>query len=141
MPAAAVDTAFKTRLRDNWTTSVVVDGLGASDPQTVTDPPAGVDVFLLVQYPVVNGEKPALSRHYLEEGVARLVLNAKTGLGLPTVLAWGDELASLFRSLKPKDFGGVETFAPGGSVINDANDDGNWFELSVPIPYRYQFDD
>lgn len=138
MPSAAVDTAFKTRLRDLWTVSQVVGGLGPSDPaDTPADPPAGVDVFLVVQYPVVNAEKPGLGRRYFEEGAARLVLNVKVEVGLPQALAWADTLAALFRTQK---FDGVETFAPSGAAVDDANDDGNWFELSVIVPYRYQFD-
>lgn len=138
MPAAAVDVAFKARLRDNWTVGVVADGLNPGDPQNVTNPPDGVDAFLLVQYPVVNGEKPTIQRHYLEEGAARLVLSTKNGFDQPTVLAWTDALASLFRDRK---FGGVETFTPSGPVVDDSNDDGAWVKHSLIVPYRYQFND
>lgn len=130
MPSAAVDAAFKARLGSLWTISPVI-GLN-----NVMEPPTGVDAFLVVQYPVVNSGKPALGRHYFEDGAARLVLNVKAGLDLATGLGWADTLASLFRTQK---FGGVETFAPSAPAINDANDDGNWFELSLIVPYRYQF--
>lgn len=118
------------RLDSLWTISPVI---GLND---VMEPPAGVDAFLVVQYPVVNSDKPSLGRRYFEDGAARLVLNVKAGLDLATGLGWADTLAALFRTQK---FDGVETFAPSAPVINDSNDDGNWFELSLIVPYRYQF--
>lgn len=140
MPSAAVDTAFKTKLRDSWTASLVVGGLKAGDPaETITDPPAGVDAFLVVQYPVVNGEKPVLHGRYFEEGAARLVLNVKRDVGQAQGLAWGDTLAGLFREFRSASVAGFETFVPSAPIINDASDDGNWVEFAVIVPYRYQF--
>jgi hypothetical protein len=136
MPSAAVDDAFKARLRDSWTGTVVVGGLAAGDPADGPDPPAGVDGFLVVQYPVANAERPVLGRHFFEDGAARLVLNVKNGIGLATGLALADTLAALFRGVK---FGGVETFSPSAPIISDTNDDGNWFSFAVIVPYRYQF--
>ncbi len=131
MPSAAVDAAFQSKLASGWTTSPV-KGINFE-----TEPPDDANAFVVVQYPVVNGEKPGLGGRYFEEGAARLVLNVKTGIGLQTGLAWADSLAALFRDYRPG--GGFETFAPSAPIINDANDDGNWFELSVIVPYRYQF--
>jgi hypothetical protein len=34
----------------------------------------------------------------------------------------------------------VEVFEPSPPIVNDDNEDGNYFELAVVIPYRYQFD-
>jgi hypothetical protein len=131
MPSAAVDAAFKAKLAAEWTSSPVVGVNG------VTDPPKDENAFLVIQYPVVNGEKPVLGGKYFEEGAARLVLNVKSGIGLAEGLTRADTLAALFRSQK---FSGVETFAPSAPIVNDSNDDGNWFELSVIVPYRYQFE-
>lgn len=138
MPSAAVDTAFKTKLASSWTVSQVIGGLAAGDPpENLTGPPSGVDAFMVVQYPVVNGEKPVLHGRYFEEGAARLVLNVKLDVGQSQGLVWADTLAGLFREYRPG--GGFETFVPSAPIINDANDDGNWFELAVIVPYRYQF--
>lgn len=133
MPSAAVEAAFQAKLTADWTGSTVLDGNGD------TQPPEGVNAFLVVQYPVVNSQKPVLGRRFFEEGAARLVLNVKVGTGLPDGLALADTLASLFRDRNLG--GGIETFTPSAPIINDANDDGNWFELAVIVPYRYQFDD
>jgi len=91
-----------------------------------------------VQYPVVNGVKPVIGRHYCEEGAARLVLNVRRSVDMEDALAMADGLASIFRD---KKFSGVQTFTPSGSIVNDTSNDGNWFSLSVIVPYRYQFDD
>lgn len=137
MPAAAVDAAFKTRLQASWTASPVVGGLDGVLPETITEPPQGYDAFLVVQYPVVTGEKPVLRGRYFEDGAARLVLNVKREIGQSQSLVWADTLAGLFRDYKPG--GGFQTFVPSGPVVNDAIDDANWIEYALIVPYRYQF--
>lgn len=137
MPSAAVDTAVKTRLAASWSTTVVVGGLGPSDPaDTLTEPPEDVSAFLVVQYPVVNGDKPVLHGKYFEEGAIRLVLNVKRTKGLSQGLTWADSLATLFREYR--NDAGFETFTPSAPIINDASDDGNWMSFAVIAPYRYQ---
>lgn len=135
MPSAAVETAFKTRLAADWTLSGVIGLDGLTEPPD----PMTANAFLVVQYPIVNASKPVLAGRYFEEGAARLVLNVKTGLALDAVLAWADTLAGLFREFKSADVAGFETFTPSAPIVNDANDDGTWFELAVIVPYRYQF--
>lgn len=136
MPSAAVDTAFKTRLTQSWTASQVV---GIQLPETLTEPPTDMDAFLVVQYPISNGEKPVLHGRTFEDGAARLVLNVKREIGLSQSLAWTDTLAGLFRDFKSADVAGFETFTPSGPIVNDATDDANWCEYAVIVPYRYQF--
>lgn len=136
MPAAAVHEAFQARLVANWNqaTAVIIEA------NTVTEPPPGPHVLL--QYPVANGEKPSLGRRFFEEGAARLVLNIPVGTGLSTALGWADTLASIFREVV---FSGMsagtalQTFAPSPPLINDTIEEGNWLELAVIVPYRYQF--
>lgn len=132
MPSKTTYDAFKARLGNPW------NGFPVGDVDTWETPPEGVDAFLVVEFPVVNSEKPVLGRTYWEQGAARLVLSVKKGIGLSDGLAWADSLASLFRTHK---FGGIETFVPSTPIVNDANDDGNWFELAVIVPFRFQFDD
>lgn len=140
MPSAAVEIAFRTKLVSGWVTAerpmIGVNG--------VTEPPADVNSFLVVQYPVVNTSKPVLGGRRFEEGIARLVLNVRSGLSLDVVLPWGDTLAALFRGsdgrpYKSPTVPGFETGTPSAPIVDDANDDGNWFELAVNVPYRYQF--
>jgi uncharacterized protein DUF4128 len=130
MPSAAVEAAFQAKLASDWTQSTVL-------PDQTTEPPTTAKAFLVVQYPVQNSRKPSLQRRYLEEGAARLVLNVRSGIQLSYGLGLADSLAALFRTAR---FDGVETFVPSAPIINDQNDDGNWFELAVIVPYRYQFD-
>lgn len=136
MPAAAVDAAFQAKLAASWVSAdqVVLDANGAE-----TTPPQNAIAFVVVQYPVVNGERPVIGRRYFEEGAARIVLNVRAQTGLATGLAMADTIAALFRGVK-RLATGVETFTPSGAIINDINDDANWFSLSIIVPYRYQFD-
>lgn len=130
MPSTVVAEAFKAQLGNPW------NGIPVGNMDTWPTPPE-VNAFLVVQYPVVNAEKPVLGRRYFEEGAARLVLNVKRDIGIDQGLVWADTLAALFRTVK---FGGVETFAPSAPIIDDNLEDGNWLSFAVIVPYRYQFD-
>jgi len=133
MPSAAVEFAFQARLYEST----------SGDPPVIPaiisgQPDPGHDAFIIVQYPVVNGSKPVLNRHYFEEGAARLVLNVRRSLEMADALDIADSLASIFRDRK---FHGIESFTPSPPIVNDTSNDGNWFSLSVIVPYRYQFYD
>jgi hypothetical protein len=130
MPAKAVADAVQARLALHWTATVIIDY------DTMASPP-DLDAFLVHQYPVVNGSKPFLDRHFFEEGGIRFVLNIRRGIGLAQGLAWCDELAALFREVK---FSGIECFAPSGPIVDDNNEEGDWISYAVIVPYRYQFD-
>lgn len=133
MPSAAVHAAVKARLEAQWTIGPVIGINGVTDKPD----PTVENSFMAVQYPVVNADKPVLHGRYFEEGVVRFVLNVNSGLAHDVVLPWADTLATLF--LEFKNGSGFETFVPSAPIVNDQNDDGNWFELSVIVPYRYQF--
>jgi hypothetical protein len=133
MPSAAVEAAFQARyyefmLNDPPLVPAIVVGQPANSH----------DAFVILQYPVVNGVKPTLGRHYVEEGAARLVLNVRRISEMESVLALADTIASIYRDRKFYD---IETFTPSPPIVNDTSNDGNWFSLSVIIPYRYQFTD
>lgn len=131
MPAPAVDAAFKARIAANFTT---IPTIGVSG---VTEPPSNGSSFVVIQYPVVNGEKPVLGRYFFEEGAARIVVNAAKGPAETDAQAtWVPALASLFRDRKLG--GGIETFTPDGPIVNDAIDDGAFVSYSLIVPYRYQ---
>jgi len=114
----------------NWTASPIVPY------DTAGEPPEGVESFVVVQYPVVNGIRPALGRTFFEEGAIRIVLNVVRGVGSAQGLAWSDELKWMFRAVK---FDGIETFVPDGPVIDDTIEEGNWVMYSIIVPYRYEF--
>jgi hypothetical protein len=133
MPSAAVESAFQTRLYE----------FTSGDPPVIPAIVAGQpddehDVFIILQYPVVNGSKPALQRRYFEEGAARFVLNVRRTVEMADALGMADDLAAIFRDYK---FHGIETFTPSPPIVNEVSNDGNWFTLTVIVPYRYQFDD
>lgn len=135
MPSATVEEAFRTRLAANWNEAngVIVGANG------VTQAPEDGSAFLLIHYPVSNGSRPLLKSRRYEEGAARIILNVPTGEGVPDWLVMADMIADMFRGDRLK-FDGVEVFEPSGPIVNDNNEDGNYFELAVIVPYRYQFD-
>ncbi len=133
MPSAAVEFAFQARLYEATSGDPpVISAIVSGQPEN------GIDAFVMIQYPVVNGSKPVLGRHYFEEGAARLVLNVRRSLEMADALGMADDLAGVFRDHK---FHGIETFTPSPPIVNDTSNDGNWFVLSVIVPYRYQFYD
>jgi len=133
MPSAAVEAAFQARLYE----------FTLGDPPAVPaimvgQPDNATDAFIVIQYPVVNGSKPVLGRHYFEDGAARFVLNVRRSVEMDAALGLADDLAAIFRDRKFHD---IETFTPSPPIVNDVTSDGNWFSLSVIVPYRYQFYD
>jgi hypothetical protein len=130
MPAAFVESTFRAKLATDWTATPVLKANGDNETPDA-------NAWLELQFPIGNGSQ-AFQRRYFEDGAARFVLNIKTGTELADGLALADELAALFRTQKLAN--GLETFAPSGPIVDNSNDNGNWFELSVIVPYRYQFD-
>lgn len=133
MPSAAVEAAFRSRLETTITDVLIVGSNGQMTP-----PDDGRE-FILIHYPISTGIRPMLTKRRFEEGVARIVYNARTGSELSTPLARADAIAAAFRGDNLK-FDGVEVFEPSPPIVNDDNDSGNYFELAVVVPYRYQFD-
>lgn len=114
------------------------NGITVIGIDTIPEPPGNVDAFIVVQFPVSTADRPGLGRRYFEDGAARIVLNIKEGLGLAQGLEWADGLAALFRSDKIGD--GIETFTPTSPIVDDSNENGNWYTFAIIVPYRYQFD-
>ena len=131
MPHANVDIAVKARLAANWTHCPVVVELNLS-----ADLPSAP--FLTVVYPVANAEQMSIgapgANIWRETGVFLLVLNVERSTGSSAWLEWSDELSALFRG---KTFSGVQTFATTSAPIDNDNENGNYYELAVAVPYQY----
>lgn len=136
MPSAVVEAAFRERMEANWTDTIIIGVNG------VTETPSDGTAFVLIQYPVVQNTRPTLTRRRFEEGTARIILNAPSGDGLPDWLEKADSISDLFRGdkLKIGTSLNVEIFEPSPPIIDDNNEEGNYFSLAVIVPYRYQFD-
>lgn len=132
MASEAVVNAVEGRLVANWT-RCPINGLVHKSERT--DESAS---FLQVQYPVANEDQISVgapgANIWREEGAFRLVLLMNRDEERSTMLQWADELRALFRG---KHFDGVETFAPSPPTIDDRNDEGNFFVLSIAVPYQF----
>jgi hypothetical protein len=102
--------------------------------------PAGATQFLQVSYPLSTNAQISIgapgNNLFREEGGFRLALNAERGEGIATALVWIEELADLFRG---KVFDGVRTYAPTSPALDDRNDEGNYYVLSISVPYEADY--
>jgi len=133
MARKAVVDAVEARLAAHWTRCPVI-GINLQG-----EPPHDASPYLVVQYPIAETARVSLgTAYYREEGAIRFVLHVRRNRGLAEGLSWADELAALFRYQK---FDGVECQAPTSPFIDDSNDEGAYFLLSVVAPYTHTFRD
>lgn len=134
MAAQAVIDAVAARLAANWTATAIFNINEQSSPL-----PDG-STYLETQYPASTADMITIgspgSNLWRERGVIRFVLNAQRGAGVEQVAAWCDTLAALFRG---QDFSGVMTLAPSSPPLDDRNDTGSMFIVTVSVPYQYDF--
>jgi hypothetical protein len=136
VPSPVVESAFKARIAANFTT---IPTIGVNDRM---EPPSDGSSFIVIQYPVVNGDKPSIGRRFFEEGAARIVFNVQKGPAESDAHnTWMPTVKALFLEKSASDLGvaGLQTFVPDGPVTNDTNDDGNFVSFSLIVPYRYQY--
>lgn len=104
------------------------------------DTPSDGSAFIEVQFPVANNRHVGMAqvgnRTFREEGIIRIVLSAVRGLGLDGALVTCDALMALFLA---KQFGGVTTRTPNAPISDDTNDNGNYWVLSIAVPYFYDY--
>ncbi|MFC3693125.1 DUF4128 domain-containing protein [Chenggangzhangella methanolivorans] len=130
MVAKVVAEAIETRL--------AAIGLPVVGQNVQDGAPADGSAFLLVQYPVTNAEPISVGAPgenlYRDEGGARVVISVPSGSGRDQALDWSDEIIALFRGHTD---GHLEFLAPAGGPIDDRNDNGAYFQLTVALPYRF----
>jgi hypothetical protein len=133
MARLAVINAVEAHLAAHWNRCPVV---GAIRKDERPDESAS---FLVVQYPVANTDRPTVStRYYVEEGGIRFVLQMARDEDPEVMMQWADELADLFRD---KSFDGVRCLRPTSPFIDDSNDEGNFYALSIVCAYQFHFRD
>lgn len=132
MASKAVMDAIAARLAASWT-ATPVDTLNS-----VGDPPADGSPFLTVQYPIASEEQITVgapgNNVFRESGVIRFVLSIQRGLGVDQGMSMVDMLRVLFRG---KQFDGVTTWGASPPVLDDRNDSGNYWTLSLVVPYYF----
>jgi hypothetical protein len=131
MASKTVIDAVALRLGETWSEIPVrMPNIGGPAPRDGS-------AFIAVDFPVANSERVAVNqRLYREEGGFRIILNGGADTGIDQIMTWSDQLAALFRDQK---FGGIETQVPSSPFVDDSNDDGNYFQASVVVPYTYNF--
>lgn len=133
MARLAVINAVEDRLAALWDKCPVV-GVIRKDER-----PDESASFLVVQYLATGTSRPAVSdRYYVEEGGIRFVLLMTRDESPATMMQWADELADLFRD---KNFDGMRCLRPTSPFIDDSNDEGNFYSLSIVAPYEFHFRD
>lgn len=137
MASAAVMAAVRTRLGSEWSRTDVRYP-NEQDADTGLQAPVDGSPFLAVQYPAALENQITVgapgNNVFREEGAIRFVLQIPRGAGVTEYAGWLDELRASFRG---KQFGGVTTFAPSPSVLDDRSEDGNYWALSCAVPYWY----
>ncbi|QDM32094.1 hypothetical protein FNL55_12680 [Tardiphaga sp. vice352] len=123
--------AVEARLGAIW------DGLPVFGPNSEGEPPSDGTPFLMVQYPISNARRVTVNaRIYREEGGFRIVLNEARGFGLEKTTQRCEALANLFSD---QSFDGVVCQVPSSPFIDDDNEDGNYFQTSIVVPYTFNF--
>lgn len=134
--ADAVADAVEAQIGSTWTssdaTALVVRGLNAEG-----EPPADGSPFIAIEYPVRNETQQSLgnpgSNFFKEEGFFRIIVNEQRGRGTSRVRAWITELRALFRGQNLSST--VQCFEASGPAITDANDLGNYWQMSFVVRY------
>lgn len=132
MASASVMAAVAARIGATWS------GFPVFDANTVGDPPTEGSRFLTIQYPVADEEQITIgapgNNVFRETGTIRFVFNIPRGIGVASDAVLLDGLRALFRS---KQFDGVTTYAPSPSILDDGNDNGNYWALTSVVPYQF----
>lgn len=100
--------------------------------------PADGSAFIEITYPVTIEQQRTTgvpgSNLWLETGTIRIIVNQRRTVGLDQASAWMDELRALFRGQMLNN--DVECLEVSGPSINDSNDLGNYWQMSVVVSYR-----
>lgn len=135
MAQAAVVTAVEAYLTTSF------NSIPVRYPNDVdAEAPPDASHFIEVQFPLANNRHVGMAqvgnRTFREEGIIRIILMATRGSGLNAALATCDLLMAYFLA---KQFGGVTTRTPNAPVTDDGNDNGNYWVLSIAVPYFYDY--
>ncbi|HLL28580.1 MAG TPA: phage tail terminator-like protein [Xanthobacteraceae bacterium] len=132
MASQAVQAAVRARIGETW------NGLPVVYPNEKASTPNDGGNFLSVQYPVSNSQHVGMAqigaRTFREEGGIRLVLSANRDTGVDDAMTLIEELKTLFRAVQ---FSGVMCLTPSGPAFDDNNGDGNYYLLSLAVPYYF----
>lgn len=128
--------AVEARLAANFTRCTVFGFNLAAE----SEPPQDGSAFLQVSYPAANNTQITVgdpgNNLWRENGAFRLALFARRGEGIAGARVWMAELADLFRG---KKFDGVQCWGPTSPALDDRNEEGVYFILSIAVPYQADY--
>ncbi len=131
MANPTVEAVIEAYLRANWSRCEIRVENGKSQP------PADGSEFLTLQFPFSDTVRwPLGDRVYRETGGFRLVLAAKSGLGMVTIRLWSRELRDLFIDRK---ISGVDCRVPSSPFIDGDYDEGPYILAATVVPYYFNF--
>lgn len=131
MAVKAVVDAFEAKLMEGFSAAPILGITGDDAPENASE-------FVTLQFPVADNKQMPLGRKYQESGACRIVISAARGRreDLAKAMTWADQIAALFRTQR---FGGVKSWTPVSSRLDDDADDGNYYVLSVIVPYTFTY--
>jgi hypothetical protein len=114
------------------------NGIAVNDLNKQGEAPPDNSAFIEIQFPVsietFIGMGGVGRRVFREEGTLRLVLSIPRVQGIQQGLDQAEQLRNFFRA---QQIGGVTFRTAASPIIDNANDVGDYFVLSVSIPYFY----
>ena len=123
--------AIRSRMQANWSATPIVWENAPSEPAAGTP---------FVFFEVLGGDAfqasigAPSSRLYRHTGVIQAHVFTPVNKGSKDSLQYADSIAAIFRG---QTFGGVLCFAPRIGSGAPADDDGNWWRVTVTIPFQF----
>jgi len=137
MASDEVVAAVEARLGTKWASQ---DGnaLPVIGLNTQGGAPADGSPHIEVTYPVAKETQLTFgapgANQWKEEGAFRIIVNEQRAIGTERARGWLKELAILFRG---QFFSGVQCFAVSPPLMNDGNDLGNYWQMSIAVEYWF----
>lgn len=131
MAEPAVVEAVENRLIENFSAATIKGLTGGDIPQDGS-------AFVTLQFPLSDNQQMVLGRKYQESGAFRIIISTERGLeeNLKKGLFWAKQISDVYRTQR---FGGVKSWTPSIGRLDDDNDDGNYYVLSVVVPYTFTY--
>lgn len=136
MAFQAVSDAVKARFATNNL------GMPVFGPNELAEAPSDASSFVAYEFPLhVPSEQVTIgspgTNRVREHGALQVTIAAQRGGGVDAGLAIADQIALLFRNFQS---GNMRFFLPSPPIFDDRNQDGNYYRMSLSVPYQNDSD-